>query len=108
MAQWCRRRNTPCVFGDLALVGFVVVQMLDGALTYLGVKVWGPGIEANPLISSAIVSAGPVVGLAGAKLMAVGLGIVLHLRQTHLLVAFLTFIYVAVAILPWTALLLRL
>jgi hypothetical protein len=108
MARWCQRWNTPCVFGDLALIGFVIVQVLDGAMTYLGVKTWGPGIEANPLISSAITSAGPGIGLASAKLMAVGLGVVLHLRQTHLLVAALTFVYVAVAILPWTALFLRL
>jgi len=43
-------------------------------------------------------------GLAGAKLVAVGFGIVLHLRRVHTLVAFLTLVYVAVAILPWTAL----
>jgi hypothetical protein len=47
--------------------------------------------------------AGPASGLAGAKLMAIGFGIALHLRRVHNLVAFLTLIYVAIAILPWTA-----
>lgn len=92
------------MFGDLAVVGFLLVQCLDGIFTYLGVRLWGPSIEANPIVSSAMALAGPASGLAGAKLMAISFGIVLHLRRVHNLVAFLTVIYVAVAILPWTAL----
>src|SRR5215216_3901942 len=45
-------------FGDFVVVSFLVVQYLDGVFTYLGMKIWGPGIEANPLISSAITVAG--------------------------------------------------
>ena len=86
------------------VLGFVLVQCLDGAFTYLGVKTWGPEIEANPLVSSAMAFAGLGVGLAGTKLMAVALGIILHMRRTHVLVAILTAIYVAGAIVPWTAL----
>ena len=104
MVRLCQRWNTPGVFGDLALLGFVCVQVLDGALTYMGVTIWGPGIEANPLISSATRWLGLGAGLASAKAMAVGFGFVLHTRQTHVLVALLTAIYVAVAILPWAAL----
>jgi hypothetical protein len=105
MARLYRRWDEPrCVFGDLAVVGFVLVQSLDGILTYLGVATWGVGIEANPLISSAVAAIGPAAGLAGAKLVAVGFGVLLHLRRVHNLVAALTAIYVAVAILPWTAL----
>ena len=91
------------VFGDVALVAFVLVQGLDGIFTYLGVSLWGPSVEANPIIASAMAFAGPAPGLAGAKLMAIGFGIALHLRRVHNLVAFLTIVYVAVAILPWTA-----
>jgi hypothetical protein len=90
-------------FGDLAVVGFLLVQSLDGIFTYLGVSLWGPSVEANPIIASAMALAGPASGLAGAKLMAIGFGIALHLRRVHNLVAFLTLIYVAIAILPWTA-----
>ncbi len=86
------------------VLGFLLVQCLDGALTYLGMKTWGPAIEANPLISTAVALGGLGVGLAGAKLFAVGLGIVLHLRRVHNLVALLTALYVAFAILPWAAL----
>jgi hypothetical protein len=104
MARLYKPWDTPSVFGDLAVLGFLLVQCLDGVFTYLGVQTWGPGIEANPLISLAVSVAGLGLGLAGAKLMAVGFGILLHLLRIHLIVALLTAIYVAVAILPWTAL----
>src|SRR5262245_66008103 len=104
MERLCRRCEQPqSLFGDLAVVGFVIVQSLDGIFTYLGLRLFGPGIEANPLISSAVATAGPAAGLAGAKLVAVALGILLHLRRVHNIVAFLTALYVALAILPWTA-----
>jgi len=94
----------PSRFGDVAVICFLVVQALDGGLTYLGVRTWGPGIEANPLVSSAMTYAGWGAGLAGTKLMAGAFGILLHLRHVHGLVALLTAFYVAVAIIPWTAL----
>jgi len=92
-------------FGDVVVVGFLLVQCLDGILTYLGVKTWGVSIEANPLISSAVHVAGPGLGLAGVKLVAGAFGIVLHLRSVHVLMAALTALYVALAIVPWAALL---
>jgi len=105
MRHLYRRWDTPkSTFGDLVVVVFLVVQCLDGVLTYLGVSIWGPGVEANPLISTAMAVAGPIRGLAGAKLVAIAFGIVLHLRRVHNIVALLTLIYLTVAILPWTAL----
>ena len=95
-------------FGDIAVVTFMVVQALDGILTYLGVHIWGPSVEANPLISSAVALAGVGVGVAIAKLFAVGLGMILHLRRVHGVVALLTAFYLAVAIVPWAMLFLSL
>jgi hypothetical protein len=95
--------SSPSWFGDLAVITFLVVQALDGVLTYIGIARWGSGIEANPLVSSAVAYAGPGAGLAATKLMAAGCGILLHLRRVHHLVAFLTAVYIVVAILPWTA-----
>jgi hypothetical protein len=91
-------------FGDLMVLGFLLVQCLDGVFTYLGVKTFGPSVEANPLVSSAIAVAGPALGLAGTKLVAASFGILLHLRGVHLVVGLLTALYFAAAILPWTAL----
>ncbi len=79
------------------------MQCLDGAFTYLGVRMWGLGIEANPLVSSAVSAAGLGAGLAGTKLMAISFGMLLHLRRVHNLVALLTAIYLAAAIVPWAA-----
>jgi hypothetical protein len=90
------------LFGDVAVVLFVIVQGLDGALTYLGVHTWGLSIEANPIVSSAVSMAGVGTGLAVTKLFAIALGIMLHLRRIHTVVALLVGFYVAVAIVPWT------
>jgi hypothetical protein len=95
-------------FGDIAVITFMVVQALDGVLTYLGVHIWGPAVEANPLISSAVSFAGVGTGVAMAKLFAVGLGMILHLRRVHGVVALLTAFYLAVAIVPWAMLFLSL
>jgi hypothetical protein len=97
-----RADATGRMFGDVAVVLFVMVQCLDGVLTYVGVHTWGLSIEANPLVSSAVSLAGVGTGLAATKLFAVALGMMLHLRRVHLVVAGLTLFYVAVAILPWT------
>ena len=91
-------------FGDLAVLLFFGVQFLDGLLTYLGVLTWGTGIEANPIIGSAMVQFGPGTALAAAKLVAMGFGILLHLQLFHTALAILTGFYVAVSIVPWTAL----
>ena len=105
MAVLTKRWNEPkSRFGDLMVVGFVLMQCLDGVFTYLGVRIWGPSIEANPLISTAMSAAGVAAGLGGAKAVAIGFGIVLHLRRVHYVVAFLTAIYFSLAVLPWTAL----
>ena len=95
-------------FGDLAVLVFVVVQCLDGVFTYLGLHIWGISIEANPLVSSAVSFAGVGPGLAAAKLVAVGLGVLLHVRRVHFVVAALSAFYIAVAILPWAVMFLTL
>ena len=96
--------TSPRLFGDLAVLCFLVVQALDGVLTYIGIAWWGPGIEANPIVSSAVAYAGAGAGLTATKLVAAGCGILLHVRRVHAVVAFLTAVYIAAAILPWTAL----
>jgi len=104
MAILYRRWEEPkSIFGDLMVITFLMTQCLDGVFTYLGVNIWGPSIEANPLICSAMALGGVVAGVASAKAVAIGLGILLHLRRVHNLVAALTAIYFTAAILPWTA-----
>jgi hypothetical protein len=92
-------------FGNLAVIGFMLVQYLDGFYTYAGFAIWGLNVEANPLIRSAVGMVGPGTGLAVAKLVAIGFGMLLHLRGVHVAVAILTGVYVVMSIVPWTALL---
>ena len=91
-------------FGDIAVVMFLCVQFLDGAFTYFGVRAWGLGVEGNPIISSAVAFAGLGAGLVSAKLIAIGFGMILHLRRVHTLIALLTAFYLCAAIVPWAIL----
>lgn len=93
------------IFGDAALVAFLVAQVLDGVFTYVGVMTFGPSVEGNPLMASLMASFGQGPALAGAKAVAGTLGIALHVNHVHRLVAFLTGLYLAAAVIPWTALL---
>ena len=99
--QWEQPKSR---FGDLVVVGFLLMQCLDAVFTYLGVAKWGQTIEANPLISLAMSTAGVVGALGIAKGVAISFGMLLHLRRVHTLVALLTAIYFALAIVPWTTL----
>jgi hypothetical protein len=92
-------------FGNTAVIVFMLVQYLDGFYTYAGFSIWGLNIEANPLIRGAVGVVGPATGLAVAKLMAIGFGMILHLRGVHMALAVLTGIYIVLSIVPWTALL---
>ncbi len=91
--------------GNLALVLFLVAQVSDGVLTYVGVITFGIGIEANPLIATLIGYFGAAAALTAAKALAAVLGIALHLRGVHTAVALLTAFYFIVAILPWMVIL---
>ena len=39
--RWDRPKGR---IGDIVVVAFLIVQGLDGAFTYLGLRMWGPGI----------------------------------------------------------------
>jgi uncharacterized membrane protein len=96
------RRN---IFGDLALVVFLLAQASDGVLTYIGVSTYGLHVEGNPLIGWLMSAMGEGPALATAKLAAGFFGIALHLSSVHRAVALLAAFYVAVAIVPWVAIL---
>ena len=112
--QWCGtarvkvsidRGTRRYLFGNIALAAFLLAQVLDGVLTYVGVNTYGPHIEGNPLIAWMMANLGDALGLAAAKVTAGGFGVVLHLSGVHMAVALLTAFYFAVAIVPWVAIL---
>ena len=95
----------PSRFGDLIIVLFIAMQVLDGALTYVGVQVFGRSVEANPLLFWLMQTVGDGAALAVAKSVALGLGAFLHLASLHRAIAVLVAVYLAAAVGPWTHLL---
>jgi uncharacterized membrane protein len=93
------------VFGDAALLLFLLAQAGDGVLTYVGVTVYGSQMEGNPLIRWLMYSLGEGPALTAAKLTACCFGIALHVFAVHKTVAALTTFYFLVAVLPWFSIL---
>ena len=93
------------LFGDAALLLFLLTQASDGVLTYIGVSTYGTAMEGNPLITWLMHVIGEGPALTTAKVTAAACGIALHLSSVHYVVAALAAFYVAFAVLPWMALL---
>lgn len=86
---------------EILWLAFVTVQALDGAMSYVGVSLHGPDIEANPLVGWYLAAFGPAVGFTAAKLFAVTCGAVLYITARHKWVAVLTILYIVFAVGPW-------
>jgi hypothetical protein len=95
----------PNLFGNFVVVAFLLAQAFDGVLTYVGVRQYGPRIEGNPLLGWLMASLGSGIAIAAAKAAAGAFGVALHLSAVHRLVAVLAALYVAIAVLPWIAIL---
>ncbi len=103
LSLWIFSRIEGISYGNFVVLAFLVVQALDGALTYVGLATVGHVAEGNPLLAGLMAVFGLGLGLAGAKLFAASLGIALHLFGAHRLIAALTAFYLAGAIFPWMA-----
>lgn len=86
---------------EVLWLAFVTVQALDGAMSYIGVSLHGPAIEANPLVAWYLGAFGPAVGFTAAKLFAITCGTVLYVTARHRWVAILTLVYLVFAVGPW-------
>ena len=91
--------------GWIALLAFLLMQCLDGVFTYMGVSAFGIAAEANPLLTALMTQLGHGPGLLAAKVLAAGLGICLHLQETHGVIVLLTGFYLTAAVAPWTVIL---
>jgi hypothetical protein len=88
-------------------IAFVVVQALDGAMTFIGMRAFGTQIEANPLVAWYVTMLGPAAALFAAKLFAVACGAALYLADCHKTLATLALTYLLGAVGPWMHLLWR-
>jgi hypothetical protein len=91
--------------GNVTWIAFVLAQVSDGALTYVGISMFGPSIEANPLLGWLIAATGMGSAILGAKAFALGCGTLLHLQGMHRSLAALTAVYAGVAVCQWIAVL---
>ena len=85
----------------LWLAIFVVMQMVDGVLTYAAVDRFGAIAEGNPIIATWIMVTGAIPALVGAKLIACACGGVLYAAGVHRVLAGLTALYLFAAVVPW-------
>lgn len=92
-------------FGNFVMLVFLLAQLLDGVFTYLGVAAFGLS-EGNPIIAYYIKHHGIGPSVTAAKILAVVCSMVLHLLGLHRTLALLTLLYLSLAVLPWTYLLL--
>ena len=92
-------------FANVVVIAFLIAQACDGVFTYVGVSLYGTAIEGNPLLAWLMESIGHGPALATAKGMAGAFGIALHLSAVHRVLAALAVFYVAVAVVPWMAIL---
>lgn len=56
---------------DVTCIYNIVMQALDGALTYVGVGIHGLEIEGNPIVKYALSELGPLVGMCFIKGLAI-------------------------------------
>ena len=87
---------------ELVFAAFILTQILDGILTYLGVSLFGIAAEGNPILAWTMASYGEAIALAGAKVIAALCGVALYALAVDRLLAALTLVYVGAAIIPWT------
>ena len=87
---------------QLIFAAFLLTQILDGILTYTGVVMFGAAAEGNPLLVWLMASYGEVIALTAAKMLSALCGVALYMLAVDRLLALLTLLYMAIAVIPWT------
>ena len=82
---------------------FLILQMLDGTMTYAGVRLLGPHVEMNRVLAWYMEMIGVGLAIALAKGMACACGGILYMTRRHRTLAALSGLYLGVAIVPWIA-----
>jgi hypothetical protein len=100
-ARWELRRAPVGGYGRVALLVFCLIQVLDGGLTYVGLRHLGIESEANPVVAWYAITLGPGAGLIAVKSLAIACGAILYLAARPFVIGALNLVYVGAAILPW-------
>lgn len=75
--------------------------MLDGTMTYAGVRLLGAHVEMNAILLWYMDVLGVGAAIVLAKLLACSCGCLLYRRRWHRTLAALSGLYLGVAIVPW-------
>jgi Domain of unknown function (DUF5658) len=94
------------LFGLGMLIAFIIAQICDGVLTYIGLHTFGPDIEANPIVSWYIGALGAGMALLAAKSLAIACAVLLYRFAHYRTIGALTIMYLTLAVQPWVSLLL--
>jgi hypothetical protein len=89
-------RQAPVVLGI-----FMLVQLLDGVLTYWGVNRFGIELEMNTILASSMLAIGPGATLVAAKLIAAAGGLVLYGNGYYRPLAAVSGLCLGLAVVPW-------
>jgi hypothetical protein len=86
----------------------IILQVLDGLLTYTGISFYGTHLEGNPVLKSIMdtIGAGPTLILAKGLAICVLLAVIYYrdyLESIEMKIALITinFVYLFAAIVPW-------
>jgi hypothetical protein len=85
----------------LVLAIFLIAQVLDGLLTYAGIRRLGIEVEVNQLLVFYIETFGVGLALVGAKGVACACGLILYVAHYHRPLAVATGAYLGIAVVPW-------
>jgi len=89
----------------MVLTIFLVAQILDGALTYVGINQFGVEAEGNVLVSTLIHAWGTGPALVAAKLFSSACGLMLFSASVNRVLAAVAGACIGFAVIPWIALL---
>lgn len=99
-------QHTRMLGHELVFAAFLLTQILDGILTYVGVSIFGLASEGNPILAWLMAAYGEVLALTAAKVVAALCGVALYMLAVDRLLVLLTLVYVGAAVVPWTLVLL--
>ena len=89
----------------LVLAIFLVAQLLDGALTYIGVLRFGIEAEGNVLLTTLMQTWGAGPALVAAKVFSSACGVLLFAVSVYRVLAAAAGACIGFAVIPWIALL---
>lgn len=80
---------------------FLLSQVLDGVLTYIGVSRLGIDVEMNAWLASAMQAVGPAPALLSAKTVSCLCGAFLYLTASYRPLAVAAGLHLGFAVVPW-------